>query len=424
MELILFTVLCIVIVGLFLYIRRLRSSTNDIARLLKEYRAGNLSARLFLKGEGPLNEIARDVAAILEKVNSRVEVAQHQAQKMEAILRSISEGMLIMDKQGTITLANRAFRQLFPLPGNPEGKNIIEVIRDLRLRDLLRRVIESDEILSEEMTIMSGNRDLHFHITVVPIYSDDPEEFVSGVVVTFHDITRLKQLEQVRKDFVANVSHEIKTPITAIKGGVETLLDGALDDRENTVRFLRMIENHSSRLNNLVDDLLTLSRIELGDMRLEKTDVNMSEVIESVYATLREKAERKGLSLTAQVPATSPPFRADRDRLIQILLNLVDNGIKFTEKGGVTVGVEERNGHAVLYVQDTGGGIPKQSLERIGERFYRVDRARSRDLGGTGLGLAIVKHLVKAHGWDFRIDSTLGKGTRIEVVVTTGAGRN
>jgi two-component system phosphate regulon sensor histidine kinase PhoR len=260
---------------------------------------------------------------------------------------------------------------------------------------------------------------------------------LSGVVLAFHDITRLKQLENVRKDFVANVSHEIKTPITAIKGFAETLLEGALDDRENAYKFLGTIKNHSERLNSLVSDLLTLSRIELGDIKIEKESVSLDNVIDSVFETLREKAQSKGLYLRKVISPGPQEIKADRNRLIQILLNLVDNGIKFTEQGGVTVKVrsaefemwnkEVSKGipqseiaipHSLeISVEDTGIGIPKKHLSRLGERFYRVDKARSRELGGTGLGLAIVKHLVKAHGWAMEIESTPGKGTVVKIII-------
>jgi two-component system phosphate regulon sensor histidine kinase PhoR len=248
-----------------------------------------------------------------------------------------------------------------------------------------------------------------------------------GAVLAFHDITRLKQLEDIRKDFVANVSHEIKTPITAIRGFAETLLEGALDDKENAYKFLETIKNHSERLNSLVSDLLTLSRIELGDIKIEKETVDLNNVVDTVFETLKEKAQSKGLYLKKEISPILQEVRADRNRLIQILLNLVDNGIKFTEMGGITVKVQsskskvqsekEERDFIEISVEDTGIGIPKKHLSRLGERFYRVDKARSRELGGTGLGLAIVKHLVKAHGWEMQIESIPGKGTTVKIII-------
>ncbi|MBS4061482.1 MAG: hypothetical protein KG029_13870, partial [Bacteroidetes bacterium] len=190
-----------------------------------------------------------------------------------------------------------------------------------------------------------------------------------------------------------------------------------INDKENATKFLHMIKNHSERLNNLVDDLLTLSRIELGDIRVEKTVTDPEEVINTMIATFKEMSEKKGLYLRKSIPEDKIMIAADKNRLIQILLNLVDNGIKFTEQGGVTIGISKINASPVIFVEDTGIGIPPVHLSRLGERFYRVDRARSRELGGTGLGLAIVKHLVKAHGWDIRIESIHERGTKISIII-------
>ncbi len=219
----------------------------------------------------------------------------------------------------------------------------------------------------------------------------------------------------MRRDFVANVAHEIRTPITAIKGFAETLIDGAINDRENAVRFLEIIKRHSERLNSLVSDLLTLSAIEQGEIKLKIEDINLAELIDSLFALIHEKA--KGLYLKKVIPDGMPYLRADRNRLFQILLNLIDNAIKFTDLGGVTEGAEKWVEGIILFVEDTGCGIEKKHLPRMCERFYRVDRARSRELGGTGLGLAIVKHLVKAHGWSMDIESTPGKGTKVKIIV-------
>ncbi|NTU42322.1 MAG: hypothetical protein HGA78_04570 [Nitrospirales bacterium] len=290
----------------------------------------------------------------------------------------------------------------------------MEVLRDMKLAELLLSARETGDLVSDEVVVSRRQRDIYLVATAVPVCAKGG---VSGIVLSLHDITRLRQLEEVRKDFVANVSHEIKTPITAIKGFAETLLDGALDDRQNALRFLGMIKNQSERLNSLVDDLLHLSRIELGDITIEKAEVSLEQVVETVFMTLRDKADKKGLFLKKEIPNASKTILADRDRLIQIILNLVDNGIKFTEKGGVTVGIDEAGGRAVLYVQDTGVGIPENHIHRLGERFYRVDRARSRELGGTGLGLAIVKHLISALGWTMRIESEQEKGTRVNIVI-------
>lgn len=407
-------ILSLIILFLVVYLARLHRSINAISSLIKEFSSGNMNARLFTSGSGKLDDIARDIIAFTEKTSMRLGFAEAEMQRMEAMLRGMSDGVLITDVHDTVILANRTFKKLLSVTENIEGKQIMDVLRNAQLSETVRRALESWEIMSEEITVTRGGKDMHLIATAVPIYT---ENSVTGTVLTLHDITRLKQLEEVRKDFVANVSHEIKTPITAIKGFAETLLDGALDDKENAARFLTMIKNHSERLNSLVDDLLALSSIELGDIKMNKTEVNLEQVIDTVFLTVKDKADRKGLYLRKALSESNRSIAADKDKLIQIVINLVDNGIKFTDKGGVTVGIDETGGRVVLYVQDTGIGIPPRYLGRLGERFYRVDSARSRELGGTGLGLAIVKHLVRAHGWSMRIESEAGKGTKVNVTI-------
>ena len=361
-----------------------------------------------------LDRIALDIVSIMDLTRERRDFAEQERQRLEAILRGMSDGVLMVDIRGRVVLANRAFKKLLRINEDIEKKQIMEVLRNAEVLDLFNRTMDTWDIAVAEITVSRVDKDLYLIATAVPIYSGDS---VSGTVITLHDITRLKLLEEMRKDFVANVSHEIKTPITAIKGFAETLLDGAIDDKENATRFLSMIKNHSERLNSLVDDLLTLSRIELGDISVNKSEVKLDDVVDTVFAMLKDKADKKGLYLKKAFPEGVAIISADRDRLVQILLNLVDNGIKFTEKGGVTVGLEMTDSAPALFVEDTGVGVPPSHVLRLGERFYRVDRARSREMGGTGLGLAIVKHLAKAHDWEMAVASTPGKGTKVRLII-------
>jgi two-component system, OmpR family, phosphate regulon sensor histidine kinase PhoR len=410
--------LCIAImIGLY-QTRKVTRSIEDITDYSKDIAAGNFRRRLFTKEKGELGELGRNISDMAEELHTRLAESREERQKIEAILRNMSDGLVLTDTKGKIVLSNTAVRDLFGISSSIEGKTLTEALRRADLMEVVEHVSQGREKISREIEI-HGPQERYLMTTAAP-FSIKGE--LSGVVFTFHDITRLRKLEEVRKDFVANVSHEIKTPITAIKGFAETLLDGALDDRENAKKFLETIKNHSERLNSLVSDLLTLSRIELGDTKIEKTFVNLDEIIEAVFATLHEKAQSKGLNLAKQIDPDCREISADRDRLMQILLNLTDNGIKFTEKGGVTIKVtseklkvesEEEKDFMRITVEDTGAGIPKKHLARLGERFYRVDRARSRELGGTGLGLAIVKHLVIAHGWDMKIESIEGNGTQV-----------
>jgi two-component system phosphate regulon sensor histidine kinase PhoR len=414
-------VLCIVILVGLIQTERITKSIEEMTVFSKDVASGNFKKRLFIKEKGELGELGKNINEMAQELSFRLQHSQDEKNKVEAILRNMSDGLILTDTKGIIILSNDAVAKLFGITSNIEGKTILETLRKAELMEMIEKVIETRERLSREIEI-SYPRELHLTSTAAP-FSIKSE--VSGVVITFHDISRLKKLENIRKDFVANVSHEMKTPITAIKGFAETLLEGAIDDRDNARKFLETIKTHSERLNSLVSDLLTLSRIELGDVKIEKTPVNLNEVADAVFGTLKEKAQKKGLYLEKQIPIEFQEIHADRNRFIQILLNLVDNGIKFTEKGFVRIEVKKIRGwedekkdenFIEISVEDTGLGIPKKHIPRLGERFYRVDTARSRELGGTGLGLAIVKHLVKAHGWEMMIESTEGKGTTVKII--------
>jgi two-component system, OmpR family, phosphate regulon sensor histidine kinase PhoR len=413
--------------GLF-QTRKVTKSIEEIADFSKEVAEGNLKKRLFLKNRDELGQLGKNIIDMADELNAKLNQSEEEKRKIAAIIQNMSDGLILTDTKGRIILSNDAVLKLFGISSGIDGKTLMEAFRKAELMELIDIVAEGGHKISREIEI-AHPRELHLMVTASPFSSHKTIEELSGVVLTFHDITRLKKLEEVRKDFVANVSHEIKTPITAIKGFAETLLEGALDDRESAFKFLETIKSNSERLNSLVNDLLTLSRIELGDITIEKTDVNPDEVTETVFATLKDKSDAKGLYLKKEISPEVIRINADRGRLIQILINLVDNGIKYTDKGGVTIRIQNSefkiqneketsdSSLVEIMVEDTGIGIPKKHLSRLGERFYRVDRARSRDLGGTGLGLAIVKHLVKAHGWDMEIQSSEGTGTKIRIIL-------
>jgi two-component system phosphate regulon sensor histidine kinase PhoR len=252
-------------------------------------------------------------------------------------------------------------------------------------------------------------------VSITPVRGVDAAE--GKTMLVFHDVTRLKKLERMRVDFVANVTHEIKTPLTAILGFVETLQEGAIEDRETAKKFLSTIARHAERLNRLVEDLLTISNIELGEMRFCFESVALSGVAQSVLQMIQLKAREKKIELTSAIPEDLPLIRADRDRLSQILINVLDNAVKFTPEGGtVTLSAAQAAGHEVVVkIADTGIGVPRDEIPRLGERFYRVDKTRSRELGGTGLGLSIVKHLMTAHKGRIEIESLLGRGTTVSI---------
>ncbi len=387
--------------------RRIRDFSQTLAR-------GEVGKRLFLDAPGEFDEIAESLNSMSEELKTVLAESEEEKKRLNVILRSIPDALLISDIRGVIQIASAATRKFFgdaPLVGRP----LIEVVRNhefLSLVDSVRATLAP----GKAAVYLEYPAERHFAVHVSPLFYQGRE--LSGLVAIFHDITQLKKLEQVRKDFVANISHELKTPITAIQGFAETLIEGALDDRDHALKFLETIRANSERMNSLVDDLMTISKIEMGVITITKEPVSIADVVDPVMAMLDEQAKEKNLSMTVSIPPALQTVNADRDRLVQILTNLVVNAIKFTDKGGVTIGMSEAGGTKELFVEDTGIGVPEKHLNRMGERFYRVDPARSRTMGGTGLGLAIVKHLVKAHGWEMKIESTPGKGTKVRIVVS------
>ncbi len=392
------------------HIRRLTRTIRDFAASLAQ---GQVGRKLFLQKEGEFDEIAESLNTMSDELRKSMTCHEEEKHRLNLILRNIPDALFIIDTSGMIAHSSVAARRLFGETAL-QGRRFIEVVRNSEFLALMESVRDHERSASAEIRLDTP-LEQHCVVQVSPLFYTERE--LSGYVAIFHDITQLKKLEQTRKDFVANISHEIKTPVTAIQGFADTLIQGALDDREHAMKFLRTIKSNSERINSLVEDLMTISKLELGVITVKKTTVNIAAVVDDVVAVLRDKAAAKNLTLTSAVPPDAGPVDADRDRLIQILTNLVDNGIKFTDKGGVTVGEGRENHTRYLVVSDTGIGIAQKHLPRLGERFYRVDPGRSRSMGGTGLGLAIVKHLVKAHGWDMQIQSTPGKGTTVKILM-------
>jgi len=400
--------------------KRIKRDVNKMIEFVDRVTGGNSDNKLFIEDGRELSKLGRHISLMVEEFQRRLEEAKREKQRFEEVLKNMKEGVLIIDHRDSVLFVNESLKRFFGITAFKEGITVTELLRSAELISLIEDTRKIKDTITKEVslrppsstvTYTANPEELFLLVTASPIKDQDME----GLIITFHDITKLKKLEQIRRDFVANVAHEIKTPITAIKGFAETLLDGAINDRESAIRFLEIIKKHSERLNSLVSDLLTLSSIEQGEIKLEITELNISELIDSLFALIEKKAQAKGLYLKKIISEELPLIRADRDRLSQILLNLLDNAIKFTDIGGVTVGVEKAGDKIVLYVEDTGCGIEKKHLSRLGERFYRVDRSRSRELGGTGLGLAIVKHLVKAHGWEMDIESTPNVGTKVKI---------
>lgn len=393
------------------HLRRLLRQITEFSRALS---SGDIDRRLLLKNAGEFSEITDNLTSMSLKLRAMMIGSEEERNRLNVILRSVPDALLIIDAKGMVTLCSASVKDFFGDVPTAE-RHFADIVRSHEFSSLIEKVRSSHSPGMSEFTIGSP-AEKHLAVRVSPLFYK--EQKLSGFVAVFHDITEIKKLEQVRKDFVANVSHELKTPITAIKGFADTLLEGALNDSENAAQFIQTIKANSERINALVDDLMTISKIELGVTKAEKLVIDAEDVFRNVTDIFRDRASARKLYLHVKLEPGLRQINADRDRLIQILTNLVDNAIKFTETGGVTMGILHEGERIFLFVEDTGPGVPAKYLPRLGERFFRIDPARSRQMGGTGLGLAIVKHLVKAHGWTMEIESTQGKGTKVKILIS------
>jgi two-component system, OmpR family, phosphate regulon sensor histidine kinase PhoR len=406
-------------VGFFLS-RRVTRPVTEIQSIARWMAEGDFAQRVPVSGTGEIAELGRTLNLMAERLSDKIQDLEGERTKVAAILDSMVEGVIAIDQRRRIVLMNHAARRIFDLNRDAvEGRPLLEIVRHKGILDLVSGGNRFDVEGASRHEIEVGppvDRILDVHASAIALAPSG-----KGVLLVLHDVTELRRLERVRTEFVANVSHELRTPLTSIRGYLETLIDGALDEPANARRFLEIAHTHAERLSRLVDDLLQLSDIETGKLVLKPTLLSLHEVAAEVVAFFEKQATQKSLSLTNNVP---PEIRlqADWDRLTQVFVNLVDNAVKYTPPhGSIALGATYGpRGFVRVWVTDTGIGIPSIDLPRITERFYRVDKARSRELGGTGLGLAIVKHLVQAHGGELWLESELGKGTTVNFSLPMG----
>lgn len=383
---------------------------EGIARRMSE---GDFAARVPVRSTDEIGTLARALNTLAAGLRDKIEDLEHEHAKVATILDTMVEGVIAVDGDDDVLVINEPARALFDVPrGTGERKPLLEVVRNADLHAIVRvaRAGEDDTAVGREIVLAHRTRRrLQVHAMPLRLGAAPP-----GVVLVLHDVTEVRRLEQVRTEFVANVSHELRTPLTAIQGYVETLLAGGVDE-EAERRFLEIVHRHTERLGRLLNDLTDLSNIELGRVVLDLEPTSVADVVDSVLAVVRRRAEAHRVGVDDVLPSDLPPVVADHDRLQQILINLVDNAVKYTPEGGrvAVTAVVVAPGMVEVSVVDTGIGIPPADIPRVTERFYRVDRARSRELGGTGLGLAIVKHLVHAHGGTLTLESEPGRGTTV-----------
>ena len=423
---------------------------------------GALLPALPVRKNDVLGTIEYQLSRLLTTQARHLRQLQDEKKELEALLHSMAEGIVVIDPHGSIVRYNPAALHLFGLDPTEDwqGRPFQDFSRHPVLHQLLSA--EAAEGVTQEIEV-EGREPRQLAVSVLRLpHSGEygapqgSRPTASGYVLSCHDLTPIKRLESIRADFVANVSHELRTPLTAIKGYAETLLTGALHDPEHATRFLTIIDRHSERLSRLIDDLLTLSNLELGQAELHRKELHIPELVQEAFDMIQEKAQRGKVTLSQHLPPALPSVRGDRDRLHQVLINLIDNAVKYTAaQGRVTVSAElhparddsgepaawwgraaaadhTRGAHEVsapvaagngaqgwleIAIADTGCGIPEADIPRLTQRFYRVDKARSRELGGTGLGLAIVKHIVLAHNGALRIESKVNHGTTVRVAL-------
>jgi len=362
----------------------------------------------------PAGDELESLAAALNdaavRVHEMVSALTEDRNRSEAILASMIEGVAVVSARERILFSNYAFSQILGIgdPREIKSRPLLEVVRQPDLLDIIRKSLAAQEQVTSEI-VLGTVRPRSFVVTAAPVLAANEP----GAVLVLHEITELRRLERVRQDFVANVSHEFRTPLTAIQGFAETLLSGAIDDPENRRRFVEIIRDHAGRLAALTEDLLKLSRIEAGELKLNFQPVQVEQLVASCLETAQLKASRKQLRLTVHFPSDLPSMRGDPNRLQEVLQNLLDNAVQYTPGGGkVEVFASQSNGNVVVTVADNGIGIPQAEQDRIFERFYRVDTARSREVGGTGLGLSIARHIVEAHGGRIWVESAVGEGSQ------------
>jgi two-component system, OmpR family, phosphate regulon sensor histidine kinase PhoR len=362
------------------------------------------------------------VGLALETIFARQQELKRQIAGRESdtqtILGAMEDGVLVVDARSHITLMNSSFQKLFDLRDPAVGVPLVEAIRHATLDQLVAETLETGEATRSELSLADPrtHNERHVEVSAVPIKTPDDE--VTGAVVLFHDITGLKHVDQIRREFVANVSHELRTPLSILRGYIEVLLDEPETPREELARILSIMERHSKRLQRLVDDLLSLAQLESSQATLELDVVRVDELFNNLIRDWKEKLAAKNLKVVVDLAPEALTLHADGTRLEEVLYNLLDNAVKFSpENGRIHLRATRRGSDIILSVADNGLGISKEHLPRIFERFYRADKARSRELGGTGLGLAIVKHIAQLHGGRVEAESELERGTTIHVVL-------
>ncbi len=382
---------------------------QEMNKVAQEIAEGKLDTALNVNSNDEIGALSWSLNYMAHQLRDTIRQITEERNKIKAILASMNDGVIAIDRNGDILLINPAVERMFNIKaGESIGKGVIEVIRNFDLEKLLHESLGSEESITRELQFFIPEPK-SFRVSTAPLTN---ETGAVGVVAVMRDITAFREVERMKTDFVANVSHELKTPLTSIKGFVETLMDGALEEPETARYFLEIINDETDRLNRLINDLLSLSRIEAKHVGTRRLPLNLDKLIMNTVSILSPQANEKNQALNVDIKAPLSVVLADEDMIGQLMINLLDNAIKYTPEGGrIDIKAENWHDEVKVAIVDTGIGIPRESIPRLFERFYRVDKARSRELGGTGLGLAIVKHILEVHNGRIEVESRLGQGS-------------
>jgi two-component system phosphate regulon sensor histidine kinase PhoR len=390
--------------------KRMSDAVGELTQAARRMTEGDLAVRTRLPGDDELAELGRALDRLAGSLATTLGELRAERDLQRRILEAMHEGVVVVDRDGRVVLVNPAIRSTLLLGADAVGKLLIETVRHAQLDTMLERAHDEPEDLPVEIEL-PGLKPRRLLVQAAPLSGEE-----QGLLLVFVDVTELRRLESLRRDFVANASHELRTPIAAVRSATETLQSGALEDRVAAIRFLDIIERNAQRLQSLVEDMLELSKLESNEFKLKRERVELPRVVPIVLALFRERAEKKGVRLTADLASSLPPVEGDPRALEHVLSNLVDNAVKYCPSGSrILVSAAEDDGRVRLVVSDTGPGIAAEHLTRVFERFYRVDAGRSRELGGTGLGLSIVKHMVETMRGKVSVESAVGRGSTFTV---------
>lgn len=405
-------ILIVLIAGMFFshhLARRIRSITSVAER----YAQGDFFEKILIDGHDELKMLANTMNQMAVSLRSRIEDLESEKDKLSVILLNMSEGVIAISKRKECVMANPAAEKIFELAsaGN-RGKSLIEMTRHPQIERIVDRAFQEGKNISDEIQI-SGKIKKILRMGVIALGTHTRD--IGGILV-FHDMTELRRLENVRKEFVANVSHELRTPLTSIKGFIETLLGGNLKDPAITEKFLKIVSEEADRLGRLVEEILTLGEIEQGAAPFKKEKIDLSSALPTILERFRTQIQEKKIEVENCISGKHLQLSGDKDKIHQVFVNLIDNAIKFNKlEGKIVLSADQKPEGITITIDDTGIGIPEEDQYRIFERFFRVDKARSKEMGGTGLGLAIVKHIMEAHGGRATCQSTSDQGSRFSV---------